>query len=91
MGLWSPGEDLLLLRAVAGHGQKWSVIQRLGLVPGRTARQMHQRFREVLNPHLDKQPLSAEVSAPGGGRDSECEVQGGSGLILHGMFLTTCC
>eukprot|EP00775_Hariotina_reticulata_P009154 gene9154-9322_t len=62
MGVWSPGEDLLLLRAVAEQGQKWTIIQDKGLVPGRSARQMCMRFKEVLNPDLEKQPMRPEAA-----------------------------
>lgn len=60
-GPWSASEDALLLTAVDTHGQKWADIERLGLVPGRTLRQMKDRFKAVLNPGLDHGLLSAEV------------------------------
>jgi Myb-like DNA-binding domain len=59
-GGWSPAEDLLLLRAVSARGEVWREIAAAGDVPGRSGRQLRDRFREVLDPRLDHGPLSAE-------------------------------
>jgi hypothetical protein len=62
MAPWEPQEDLLLLRAVRSHGTNWGDIEALGVVPGRTARQMRVRFATTLDPDIDHSPLNAEVS-----------------------------
>jgi hypothetical protein len=62
MAPWEPQEDLLLLRAVRSHGTNWADIEALGVVPGRTARQMRARFATTLDPDIDHSPLNAEVS-----------------------------
>ena len=40
---WSPDEDANLIRAVLAHGEKWSKIRDLNLVPGRNDAQMRER------------------------------------------------
>jgi ABC-type nitrate/sulfonate/bicarbonate transport system substrate-binding protein len=61
LGPWAAHEDLLLLRAVRSHGTKWADIEALRLVPGRSARQMKERFATTLDPAIDHSPLNAEV------------------------------
>jgi hypothetical protein len=58
---WTAHEDVLLLRAVHSHGTQWADIEALGLVPGRAARQLKERFNTTLDPSVDHSPLSAEV------------------------------
>jgi hypothetical protein len=60
-GGWSPAEDLLLLQAVAQHGKQWTLLQQQQAVPGRTGRQMKDRFMYCLDPALDRTGMSAEV------------------------------
>jgi hypothetical protein len=60
-GPWSPQEDVILLRAVHTHSTKWADIVQLQLLPGRSARQLKERFVTTLNPAVDHSPLNAEV------------------------------
>lgn len=60
-GAWSPEEDRLLLSAVQTHGRKFAMIEQLKLVPGRTQRQMKDRYRGVLNPEMDHGPVTEQV------------------------------
>ncbi|KAL4425581.1 hypothetical protein ABPG75_009597 [Micractinium tetrahymenae] len=57
-GKWSQEEDDLLLKAMALHGRKWSLVAKL--VPGRTDVQCRERYMNVLNPEVTAwQPWSA--------------------------------
>ncbi|KAL4438039.1 hypothetical protein ABPG77_004260 [Micractinium sp. CCAP 211/92] len=49
-GKWSQEEDDLLLKAMALHGRKWSLVAKL--VPGRTDVQCRERYMNVLNPEV---------------------------------------
>ncbi|WIA39907.1 hypothetical protein OEZ86_013349 [Tetradesmus obliquus] len=59
-GPWTDQEDVMLLRAVHSHGTKWRDIEQLGVLPGRTARQMKEHFASVLDPAVDHSPMGAE-------------------------------
>lgn len=50
---------------MAQHGRKWSLLQQQQAVPGRSARQMKDRYLYVLDPSLDRSALSAEVRLRG--------------------------
>jgi len=50
VGKWVCEEDELLLKGVALHGRKWSLIAKL--VPGRTDVQCRERYMNVLNPEV---------------------------------------
>ena len=50
---WSSEEDQLLMETVRSHGsQNWAVIA--SFIPGRTARQCHNRWSYTINPNMNR-------------------------------------
>ncbi|KAK7232424.1 hypothetical protein SO694_00032121 [Aureococcus anophagefferens] len=58
-GPWAPEEDALVVELVERHGpKKWSTIA--AHLPGRVSKQCRERWHNVLDPEISKQPWSAE-------------------------------
>ena len=57
-GPWAPEEDALVVELVERHGpKKWSTIA--AHLPGRVSKQCRERWHNVLDPEISKQPWSA--------------------------------
>nr|XP_039272509.1 uncharacterized protein LOC120346759 [Styela clava] len=56
---WTPDEDILLLKAIAKFGTKWSIIRDSGTVPGRNDSQCRERYDNVLK-NINRGPWTAE-------------------------------
>jgi len=59
---WSREEDQMIIDHVTQHGTKsWS--QLAGMIPGRTGKQMRERWHNQLDPHIKKDPWTPEEDA----------------------------
>ncbi|KAJ1653160.1 hypothetical protein IWQ61_006664, partial [Dispira simplex] len=57
-GPWTPEEDIQLRRAVEQYGQQWSQVART--IPGRRDDQCAKRWREALDPNIDRTQWTPE-------------------------------
>ncbi|KAJ1980172.1 hypothetical protein H4R34_002555 [Dimargaris verticillata] len=60
-GMWSKAEDNALRSAVQKHGHKWSLVARE--IQGRTDDQCSKRWREFLDPRIDRTNWTPEDDA----------------------------
>jgi hypothetical protein len=72
------------MRAVEQHGRKWTLLQQQQCVPGRTGRQMKDRFVYVLDPALDRTAMCAEVSHVCQQMSGRAQGRGGGGPNASG-------
>jgi len=56
--LWKPHEDEMLLRLVAEHGPKWTLIGKM--IGGRVCKQVRDRYLNNLRPNINSGPFTRE-------------------------------